>query len=224
MTLDTAASGRPLALDAQMREIRHRAQVRGWLYLMLLVLIALVVVGGATRLTDSGLSITEWKPIHGVIPPIGEAQWQEEFAKYKQIPEYEQVNAGMSLEAFKGIFWWEWGHRLLARSVGVLFALPLAFFWATGRLDRRIKWPLLGILALGGLQGFIGWWMVASGLVDRPDVSHYRLAVHLAMAFAIAAARARACWASSLLESAIQAWAKAASAGSSIRSLMTSSP
>jgi heme A synthase len=96
--------------------------VRGWLYVMLLVLIALVVVGGATRLTDSGLSITEWKPIHGVIPPIGEAQWQEEFAKYRQIPEYEQVNKGMSLDAFKGIFWWEWGHRLLARGVGVVFA------------------------------------------------------------------------------------------------------
>lgn len=182
MTLDTAASARPIALDTQMREIRHRAQVRGWLYFMLLVLIALVVVGGATRLTDSGLSITEWKPIHGVIPPIGEAQWQEEFAKYKQIPEYEQVNAGMSLEAFKGIFWWEWGHRLLARSVGGLFALPLAFFWATDRLDRRIKLPLLGILALGGLQGFIGWWMVTSGLTERVDVSHYRLAVHLMMA------------------------------------------
>jgi len=198
-SLDTAAPGQPQShpnsLAAQTVELRHRAQVRGWLYVMLLVLIALVVVGGATRLTDSGLSITEWKPIHGVIPPIGEAEWQEEFAKYRQIPEYEQVNKGMSLAEFKGIFWWEWGHRLLARGVGVVFALPLIFFWATGRLDARIKWPLAGIFALGGLQGFIGWWMVSSGLTERVDVSHYRLAVHLMMAsFIFAACMAVARW------------------------------
>ncbi|MCI5073736.1 COX15/CtaA family protein [Oricola sp.] len=162
-----------------MREMRHRAQLRVWLYAMLLVLIALVVVGGATRLTDSGLSITEWKPIHGAIPPLNAAEWAEEFEKYQQIPEYEQVNHGMTLAEFKGIFWWEWAHRLLARGVGLVFALPLAFFWATGRIDRRLKLPLLGILALGGFQGFIGWWMVSSGLVERVDVSHYRLAVHL---------------------------------------------
>ena len=186
-TLTTAGTSRPLSLDAQTRELRNRAQVRAWLYVMLLMLVALVIVGGATRLTDSGLSITEWKPIHGVIPPIGEAQWQEELAKYRQIPEYEQVNKGMSLDAFKFIFWWEWGHRLLARGVGLVFALPLAFFWATGRLDRRIKLPLLGILGLGGFQGFIGWWMVSSGLVERVDVSHYRLAVHLTVASIIIA-------------------------------------
>ncbi|MFZ2100445.1 MAG: COX15/CtaA family protein [Oricola sp.] len=177
-----AIRGRTKSPTTQAVELRHRAQVRTWLYVMLLVLIALVVVGGATRLTDSGLSITEWKPIHGVIPPLGEAQWQEEFAKYRQIPEYEQVNKGMTLAQFKGIFWWEWAHRFLARGVGVVFALPLAFFWATRRLDRRIKAPLLAILALGGLQGFIGWWMVSSGLTERVDVSHYRLAVHLMMA------------------------------------------
>jgi cytochrome c oxidase assembly protein subunit 15 len=185
MATTTYGSAMPqTAFSSQKREteLRHRAQVRGWLYVVLLVLLALVVVGGATRLTDSGLSITEWKPIHGVIPPIGEAQWQEEFDKYRQIPEYELVNKGMSLDAFKTIFWWEWGHRLLARGVGLVFAVPLAFFWMTGRLDRRIKWPLAGLLALGGLQGFIGWWMVSSGLAERVDVSQYRLAVHLTLA------------------------------------------
>ncbi|QKV20575.1 COX15/CtaA family protein [Oricola thermophila] len=185
---DAAATGHPKPPAALETELRHRAQVRGWLYVMLAVLIALVIVGGATRLTDSGLSITEWKPIHGVIPPIGEEQWQEEFAKYRQIPEYELVNKGMSLAEFKAIFWWEWAHRLLARGVGLVFALPLAFFWATGRLDPRLKLPLTGILALGGLQGFIGWWMVSSGLTERVDVSHYRLAVHLMMASFIFAA------------------------------------
>ena len=194
-TIDTAATGHPKSPTALATELRHRAQVRAWLYVMLLVLIALVVVGGATRLTDSGLSITEWKPIHGVIPPIGEAQWQEEFAKYRLIPEYEQVNKGMTLSEFKNIFWWEWAHRLLARGVGVVFALPLIFFWSTGRLDRRIKWPLAGIFALGGLQGFIGWWMVSSGLTERVDVSHYRLAVHLMMAsFIFASCMAVARW------------------------------
>lgn len=170
------------------RELRNRALVRGWLYVMILVLLALVVVGGATRLTNSGLSITEWKPIHGVIPPLSTAEWQEEFAKYKQIPEYSEFNADMTLSGFKAIFWWEWAHRFLARSVGVLFAVPLAFFWLTGRLDPRLRLPLVGLLALGGLQGFIGWWMVSSGLVDRTDVSQYRLAIHLTMASIIIAA------------------------------------
>jgi heme a synthase len=168
-------------------ELRHRAQVRGWLYAMVLVLLALVVVGGATRLTDSGLSITEWKPIHGVIPPLNATEWAEEFAKYRQIPEFEQVNPDMTVATFKAIFWWEWAHRFLARSVGLVFALPLAFFWLTGRLDRRVKLPLLGILALGGLQGFVGWWMVSSGLSERTDVSQYRLAVHLTLASVIIA-------------------------------------
>jgi cytochrome c oxidase assembly protein subunit 15 len=139
-------------------------------------------VGGATRLTGSGLSITEWKPIHGVIPPIGEAEWLEEFEKYRQIPQYEQINKGMSLDEFKVIFWWEWAHRVLARGVGFLVALPLAFFWATGRLEGFVKPRLLGLLALGGLQGAIGWWMVASGLSDRVSVSQYRLATHLTLA------------------------------------------
>jgi len=163
-------------------ERRHRAQVRWWLYITALALIGLVLIGGATRLTDSGLSITEWKPVHGVIPPLSAEQWQEEFDLYRQIPEYQLQNRGMNLDEFKFIYWWEWGHRFLARALGIIFAVPLVFFWATGRLDRRIKLPLLGILALGGLQGFIGWWMVSSGLTERVDVSHYRLAIHLTMA------------------------------------------
>jgi heme a synthase len=167
---------------------RNRRMVRAWLLVVLIALFALVLVGGATRLTDSGLSITQWKPIHGVIPPLTEAEWQEEFALYQKIPEYEQVNKGMTLAAFKEIFWWEWAHRLIARSIGVIFALPLAFFWLTGRLERRLRWPLFGILVLGGVQGAIGWWMVASGLAERVDVSQYRLAVHLTVACLIFAA------------------------------------
>lgn len=160
----------------------NRRALAIWLFVVLVVLFALVLVGGATRLTDSGLSITQWKPIHGIIPPLSDAEWQEEFRLYQQIPEYKLVNAGMSIEAFKQIFWWEWGHRVLARSIGVIFAVPLAFFWITGRIERRLRWPLAGILALGGLQGFIGWWMVSSGLTERTDVSQYRLATHLTMA------------------------------------------
>lgn len=170
------------------RQLANRALLRGWLYVILVMLVALVLVGGATRLTDSGLSITEWKPIHGVIPPLNDAEWQEEFAKYRQIPEYAQINQGMELAAFKRIFWWEWAHRILARGVGFVFALPLIFFWATGRVERGLTPKLVGLLVLGGLQGAVGWWMVASGLVDRVDVSQYRLAVHLTLACLIFAA------------------------------------
>ncbi|MCO5065770.1 MAG: COX15/CtaA family protein [Rhizobiaceae bacterium] len=164
---------------------RNRALLRIWLYVVLLALFALVLVGGATRLTDSGLSITEWKPIHGVIPPLNDAEWQEEFAKYQQIPEYQQINKGMDLAAFKQIFWWEWAHRLLARSVGVIFGVPLLLFWLAGRVERQLMPKLLGILALGAFQGAVGWWMVASGLVERTDVSQYRLATHLTIAAVI---------------------------------------
>lgn len=164
------------------RQRANRALLRGWLYVVLAMLVALVLVGGATRLTDSGLSITEWKPIHGVIPPMNDAEWQEEFAKYQQIPEYAQINQGMEIGAFKRIFWWEWAHRMLARGVGLVFALPLLVFWATGRVERGLTPKLIGLLALGGLQGAVGWWMVASGLVERVDVSQYRLAAHLTLA------------------------------------------
>ncbi len=173
---------------ARRREAGSRRAVRIWLYVVLVVLFALFIVGGATRLTDSGLSITEWKPIHGVIPPLSEAEWQEEFDLYRQIPQYQQINQGMSLDEFKSIFWWEWAHRLIARLVGVVMALPLAFFWLTGRLESQLKPRLLGLFALGGFQGFIGWWMVASGLSERVSVSQYRLAVHLTLACIIFAA------------------------------------
>jgi len=167
---------------ARDRQGRNRALVRGWLYVVLLVMFALFLVGGATRLTDSGLSITEWKPIHGVIPPLSDAEWQEEFTKYQQIPEYQEMHADMTLGEFKTIFWWEWAHRILARGVGAVFALPLLFFWVTGRLERALMPKLVGLLLLGGLQGAVGWWMVASGLVERTDVSQYRLATHLLLA------------------------------------------
>ncbi|MER8475628.1 COX15/CtaA family protein [Mesorhizobium sp. M1163] len=177
-----AAISDAVPFAARDRDLRNRALVRGWLYVVLLVLFALVVVGGATRLTDSGLSITQWQPIHGVIPPLNDAEWQEEFLRYQQIPQYAELNKGMSIEAFKSIFWWEWVHRILARSVGVVFALPLLFFWATRRIERGLGTKLSGILLLGALQGAIGWWMVASGLADRVSVSQYRLATHLTLA------------------------------------------
>lgn len=163
-------------------ENTNRKLVRIWLYVICLMVFAIVIVGGATRLTDSGLSITEWKPIHGVIPPLNLAEWMQEFEKYKLIPEYTQINEGMSLAQFKNIFWWEWAHRFLGRVIGMVFALPLIFFWVTGRLESKLKPRLLVLLVLGGLQGFIGWWMVTSGLVDRVDVSQYRLAIHLTLA------------------------------------------
>ena len=175
-------------VQASDQQSRNRRLVSIWLGIVAVVLFALIVVGGMTRLTDSGLSITEWKPIHGVIPPLSNADWQEEFTKYQQIPEFKELKNDMDIQGFKTIFWWEWAHRFLARAVGVVFALPLAFFWLTGRLESRLKPRLLGILALGGLQGFIGWWMVASGLTKRVDVSQYRLAVHLTLASLIFAA------------------------------------
>lgn len=166
---------------------RDRRAVRTWLYVVALLVVAMVVVGGATRLTGSGLSITEWKPIHGVIPPLNEREWQEEFAKYREIPQYQIVNQGMSLAEFQAIFWWEWAHRLLGRAIGVVVLVPLVFFWATGRLERSLKPKMVALFLLGGLQGVIGWWMVASGLSERISVSQYRLTVHLTLAFLILA-------------------------------------
>lgn len=167
------------------RERRNRAIVRWWLYLVCFLIFAMVLVGGATRLTDSGLSITEWQPIHGIIPPLTHEAWLEEFAKYQQIPEYQQINKGMSLIEFQFIYWWEWAHRFLGRIIGFVFFLPLLWLWWSGRLEAGLKPRLTVLFLLGGLQGFVGWWMVASGLVDRVDVSQYRLAVHLTLASAI---------------------------------------
>lgn len=156
--------------------------VRLWLALVALLVALTAVVGAATRLTGSGLSITEWAPIIGVIPPLSEAQWQEAFAKYKQIPQYTQINKGMSLEAFRSIFWWEWGHRILGRLIGIVFLIPMLVFWARGAIPRSLRPRLVLLLLLGALQGAIGWYMVRSGLVDRVDVSPYRLAMHLGLA------------------------------------------
>jgi cytochrome c oxidase assembly protein subunit 15 len=148
----------------------------------------MVVVGGATRLTESGLSIVEWQPVAGVIPPLGEADWQAAFEQYKTIPQYERLNAGMSLDDFKTIYWWEWGHRLLGRLVGAAFLLPFLWFLWRGFIDRRLGLALGGIFALGALQGVVGWWMVASGLAEGVSVSQYRLAFHLTLACIIYAA------------------------------------
>jgi cytochrome c oxidase assembly protein subunit 15 len=160
--------------------------VGAWLIAIALCVFAMVMVGGATRLTDSGLSITEWNIEKEFVPPLSHARWMEEFSLYQRTTEYQMQNRGMSLGEFQRIFWWEWAHRFVGKMIGFVFAIPFVFFWATGRLRGRF-WPVLGLFALGGLQGAIGWWMVVSGLFGRLDVSPVRLAVHLGMAFAILA-------------------------------------
>lgn len=156
-----------------------------WLFTCAVLVLAMVVVGGITRLTGSGLSITEWKPIMGALPPMNAADWNEAFEKYRAIPQYAQVNAGMSLAEFQGIFWWEWAHRLLGRLIGAAFALPFAVFLILRSIPRRLIIRCGVLLALGGLQGLIGWWMVSSGLSERVDVAPERLAVHLGLALII---------------------------------------
>jgi cytochrome c oxidase assembly protein subunit 15 len=163
---------------------RSRA-VAIWLFAVAAVILAIVVVGGATRLTGSGLSITEWRPVTGAVPPMSEAAWTAEFARYQQIPQYKYINQGMSLDAFKGIYWWEWTHRLLGRLVGVLFAVPFLVFLALRSIPRRLIWRCVVILLLGGLQGLVGWWMVASGLSVRVSVAPERLALHLGLALIV---------------------------------------
>ncbi len=159
-------------------KVRPRA-VAIWLFAVAAMIVGIVVVGGITRLTNSGLSITEWKPITGIIPPLNAAQWQAEFANYQRIPEYTQLNSGMTLDGFKEIFFWEYLHRVLARTIGLAFALPLVWFAVRKRIPAGYGWRLTALLSLGALQGVIGWWMVSSGLAVRTDVSHIRLAVHL---------------------------------------------
>ena len=153
-----------------------------WLWSLAALVFLMVIVGGATRLTESGLSITEWKPLSGVIPPLSEADWLAEFDHYKQIPQYAQLFPSMDLSGFKFIFFFEWGHRLLGRLIGAVLFLPLVYFWAKGLLPEGFKPKLLGVLALGGLQGFVGWWMVKSGLSERVEVAQERLAIHLLLA------------------------------------------
>ncbi|AIT05955.1 heme A synthase [Sphingomonas taxi] len=165
---------------------RPRSVAR-WLFVVAGLIVAMVVVGGITRLTESGLSITSWKPISGIVPPLTEAQWQAEFAGYRRIPEYAAFNQGMTLTGFKNIFFWEYAHRLLGRIIGLAFAAPLLWFAIRKQIPAGYGWRLVALLALGGFQGAIGWWMVASGLSVRTDVSHVRLAIHLLTALTILA-------------------------------------
>jgi cytochrome c oxidase assembly protein subunit 15 len=171
-----------------------------WLFAVAALVFAMVVVGGATRLTDSGLSITEWKPIMGALPPMSEAAWRANFELYKQIPQYQLVNAGMTLDAYKTIFWWEWGHRFLGRVVGLAFAAPFIFFLIRRMIPRRLIWRCAVMLLLGGLQGAIGWWMVSSGLSERVSVAPERLMTHLGLALALFVV---------LIWTALDAWAGA---------------
>jgi len=167
-----AAFPRPLAIS-------------NWLLLVAALVFVMVAVGGITRLTESGLSMVRWEPISGTIPPLTDAAWEAEFDAYRATPEYQKINRGMSMAEFKDIYFWEYAHRLLGRFIGLAFALPLLWFALKRAIPPRYGWRLTVLLVLGGMQGAIGWWMVASGLVDRPEVSHIRLAVHLLLAFFI---------------------------------------
>ena len=162
-----------------------RRAIAVWLLVCAFLVFAIVLVGGVTRLTRSGLSIVEWQPIAGAIPPLNETDWQALFAKYRETPEFKLVNRDMTLSGFKSIFWWEYIHRLIARGIGLVFLLPLLWFQLRRALDRRLAWQLWGIFALGAAQGAMGWLMVKSGLVDDPRVNHFRLTAHLGLALAI---------------------------------------
>ena len=159
--------------------------VAAWLFVTALLVFAMVVVGGATRLTGSGLSITQWRPITGALPPLSQAAWQAEFDRYRRIPQYMLINRGMTLEQFKFIYDWEWSHRLLGRLLGLVVFVPMAFFIFSKRMPRRLIWRCWVLLALGGLQGLVGWWMVASGLSERVAVAPERLATHLGLALIV---------------------------------------
>jgi len=174
----------------ELTETTHIRAVRLWLLCAAAMIFLTLVVGGATRLTESGLSIVEWKPVTGVLPPLTDEAWQAEFTKYQAIPQYQQINKGMSLGEFKTIFWWEWSHRFLARSTGAVFLLPFLFFLWRGWIPKSLTWRLWGIFAGGAALGAVGWWMVSSGLVGsgRVSVSQYRLAFHLTLACVVYAA------------------------------------
>ena len=167
------------------QQTSYFSAVRWWLIVVAALIAVMVLVGGATRLTESGLSIVEWKPVTGTLPPFNEAQWVQAFEGYKAIPQYRELNAGMSLAEFKTIFWWEWSHRLLGRAIGAVYLLPFLYFLWRGALGAELKRRLWMIFALGALQGGVGWWMVASGLSQRTEVSQYRLATHLMLALII---------------------------------------
>ncbi len=165
---------------------RRRARIiAAWLLACCAMVFVMIVLGGITRLTHSGLSMVDWRPLMGWLPPLTEAEWQGVFERYQQYPEYQKLNTSMTLPEFKGIFWWEFSHRVLGRLIGVAFLIPLIVFWVRGWIDSWLAPRLVVAFILGGLQGVLGWYMVKSGLVDRPDVSHYRLAAHLIFAVAI---------------------------------------
>jgi cytochrome c oxidase assembly protein subunit 15 len=170
------------------QQVPQLGAVKWWLIAVAALIAIMVLVGGATRLTESGLSIVEWKPVTGTLPPLNDAQWAQAFEGYKAIPQYRELNAGMSLSEFKTIFWWEWSHRLLGRAIGAVYLLPFLFFLWRGVLGAELKRRLWLIFGLGALQGAVGWWMVASGLSQRIEVSQYRLATHLVLALLIFAA------------------------------------
>jgi cytochrome c oxidase assembly protein subunit 15 len=172
------------SMEIHMNEVAPRG-IAAWLLLCCVLVLLMVVVGGVTRLTHSGLSIVEWQPIVGTIPPLDRTDWDNAFRKYQATPEYHKVNKGMSVDEFKRIFWWEYFHRLLGRSIGVVFLLPFLYFLLRGNIRGTLAWKLAGIFMLGGLQGAMGWYMVKSGLVDDPRVSQYRLTAHLGIAFLI---------------------------------------
>src|SRR5271169_4316638 len=172
----------PVSVPAARAGAERSRAVAIWLWTLAGLVFLMVVVGGATRLTESGLSITEWKPLTGIIPPLSLAQWQAEFDNYKRIPQYAQIFPNMDLTGFKFIYFFEWGHRLLGRLIGAAMVVPLIFFWAKELLPIGFKPKLLGVLMLGALQGFVGWWMVKSGLADRVEVAQERLAIHLLLA------------------------------------------
>lgn len=181
--MNSSAAVAPASTDHRKRPVA----ISNWLFGVAMLVFIMVIVGGITRLTESGLSITEWKPVTGAIPPLSTAEWQSEFELYKQIPEYIEINgpAGMTLTEFKQIYFWEWAHRLLGRLIGLAFAIPLLWFALTRAIPAGYGKRLVALLALGGFQGAIGWWMVTSGLTERTDVSHFRLAVHLLTALTI---------------------------------------
>ncbi len=167
---------------------RTRRQLAVWLFAVCFLIGAMVIIGGLTRLTGSGLSITQWKPIHGALPPLSQGEWNDEFQAYQKIPQYQQLNASMTLDEFKGIFWWEWSHRNLGRVIGMVFLLPFLWFLLKGQIERPLLPRLVMLFFLGGMQGVLGWYMVMSGLTDRVDVSQYRLVAHLGLALVIYAA------------------------------------
>jgi len=181
-TLAQSAAARQESAPARAKHIRA---LRIWLGAIAALIVAMILVGGATRLTDSGLSITEWQPIMGAIPPLSDADWTHAFQAYQKIPEYTEIKRGMSLEEFKTIYWWEWAHRFLGRLIGAAFFVPFVVFWLAGYIPRTLLPRLAGLFVLGGLQGAVGWYMVKSGLVDRTDVSQYRLAAHFGVALLI---------------------------------------